>query len=77
MNKAQTSRPKCECRSYRIDDCADILGIGYSAAYNLVKEAERTGEPFKVCRMGTTILVSKASFDAYVDSILGPVPVRA
>ena len=71
MNKIQTSRPKCECRTYRVDDCADILGIGYSAAYNLVKQAEHDGKPFKVFRMGTTILISKKTFDDYVDGILG------
>jgi len=61
------SRPKFERRTIRVEDCADILGIGRSAAYNLVRCAEAAdGYPFKVMRVGTSLLISKKSFDDYL-----------
>lgn len=52
-----------EQRTYKVDDIADILGIGRSSAYNLVKEGH-----FKTVRIGTSIRVSKKSFDEWLDS---------
>ncbi len=51
-----------EQRTYKVEDVADILGIGRSSAYNLVKEGH-----FKTVRIGTSIRVSKKSFDEWLD----------
>ncbi len=51
-------------RAYTVEEIAAILGIGKKAAYNLVRE-----KPFKVVRIGTTIRISKASFDQWFDEI--------
>ena len=50
-------------RTYRVDDIASILGIGRSSAYHLVKQG-----CFKTVRIGTSIRVSKKSFDEWLDS---------
>jgi len=63
------AKPKYDCRTLRVDECASILGIGRSAAYSLVRDAEATnGTPFKVLRLGNTILVSAKSFFEFLDS---------
>lgn len=51
-----------EQRTYTVENVADILSIGRSSAYNLVKEGH-----FKTVRIGTTIRVSKKSFDEWLD----------
>lgn len=51
-----------ERRTYMVEEVADILGIGRSSAYNLVKEGH-----FKTVRIGTSIRVSKKSFDEWLD----------
>lgn len=51
-----------EKRTYTVENVADILGIGRSSAYSLVKEGH-----FKIVRIGTTIRVSKKSFDEWLD----------
>ena len=50
-------------KTYRVDDISRILGIGRSSAYNLVKEGH-----FKVVRIGTSIRVSRKSFDEWLDN---------
>ncbi|MFT9056007.1 MAG: helix-turn-helix domain-containing protein [Ethanoligenens sp.] len=50
-------------RTYRVEDIASILGIGRSSAYHLVKQG-----CFKTVRIGTSIRVSKKSFDEWLDS---------
>lgn len=69
MNQtAQYNQPKRECLTIRVEDCAAILGIGRSAAYALVRSAESTGgNPFRVMRVGSSLLISKKSFDAYLE----------
>ena len=58
-----------ECRTLRVEECASILGIGRSAAYALVRNAEATGgTPFRVMRIGTSLLISKKSFVAYLEA---------
>lgn len=52
-----------ERRTYTVEEVADILGIGRSSAYNLVKEGH-----FKTVRIGTSIRVSKKSFDEWLDT---------
>lgn len=60
---------KNDCLTLRVDDCAEILGIGRSAAYTLCKNAESSnGVPFKVIRLGTSILISKKSFNEYLEA---------
>ena len=49
-------------KTYRVEEVAAILGIGRSSAYNLVRKGN-----FKVLRIGTSIRVSKSSFDDWLD----------
>jgi len=49
-------------RTYRVSDIARILDIGKASAYNLVHEGH-----FKTIRIGTSIRVSKKSFDEWLD----------
>lgn len=49
-------------KTYKVEDIARILGIGRSSAYNLVNEGY-----FKVVRIGTSIRVSKKSFDEWLN----------
>ena len=51
-------KEKPECRTYTVDDIAQILGIGRTSAYILVKEGH-----FKIVRIGNAIRISKWSFD--------------
>jgi len=50
-------------RVYTVKEISIILGISRSAAYTLVKKGE-----FKVVRIGTTLRISKPSFDTWLDS---------
>lgn len=52
-------------RTYTVDEIQDILGIGRTAAYNLVKQNQ-----FRSVRIGGSIRISKKSFDAWLDSQL-------
>ena len=52
----------CERRTYMVSEIAKLLGISHSAAYVLVKEGH-----FKFVRVGTSIRVSKKSFDKWLD----------
>lgn len=49
-------------RTYKVDEIAEILNIGRTSAYNLVKEGH-----FKTVRIGTAIRISKKSFDDWLD----------
>lgn len=53
-----------EKRTYTVSEIQDILGVGRTAAYNIVKSGN-----FKVVRIGGSIRVSKRSFDAWLDSL--------
>ncbi len=52
----------CAARTYKVDDIAAILNIGRSTAYNLIKEGH-----FRVVRIGTSIRVSRKSFDDWLE----------
>lgn len=52
-----------EQRTYRVEEIAEILNIGRTSAYTLVKEGH-----FKVVRIGHAIRVSKKSFDEWLDA---------
>ena len=50
-------------RVYTVDEIQDILGIGRTSAYSLVKQ-----KVFHSVRVGGRIRISKKSFDAWLDS---------
>ncbi|MFR9543397.1 MAG: helix-turn-helix domain-containing protein [Rikenellaceae bacterium] len=52
-----------ESRTYKVTDIAEVLGISRSSAYSLAKEGH-----FKIVRIGTSIRISKKSFDEWLDS---------
>ena len=49
-------------RTYTVEEIAKILGIGRTAAYSLVHSGA-----FKAVRIGSSIRVSKVSFDDWLD----------
>ena len=51
-------------KTYTVSEIAEMLCIGRNAAYTLMKE-----EQFKIVRIGTTIRVSKKSFDEWLDTV--------
>lgn len=53
-----------EKRTYTVSEVAKILDIGKSSAYNLVK-----CNAFRTIRIGKTIRIPKASFDAWLISL--------
>ena len=61
-NGAKKSSP--ERRTYTVEEVAQILGIGRTSAYLLVK-----GGHFKIVRIGNDIRISKRSFDEWLDSL--------
>ena len=50
-------------KTYKVEEIAKILDIGRSSAYNLVREGH-----FKTVRIGTSIRVSRKSFDEWLDN---------
>lgn len=56
-----------EKRTYTVEDIAKILNIGRTSAYNLVKEGH-----FKSVHIGSTIRISKKSFDRWLDDLISP-----
>ncbi len=59
MTKNQTS----DKRTYMVSEIASLLGISNSSAYSLVRE-----NVFNSVRIGSTIRISKKSFDEWLDS---------
>ena len=53
-----------ERRTYTVEDITQILGIGRTSAYLLVKEGH-----FKIVRIGNAIRISKRSFDEWLESL--------
>ena len=49
-------------RTYTVDEIAQMLNIGRTTAYTLVKEGH-----FKTVSIGSAIRVSKQSFDEWLD----------
>ena len=60
MNSVQANVP--EPRTYKVEDIAEILCIGRTSAYNLVRDGH-----FKVVRIGNAIRISRKSFDEWLD----------
>lgn len=62
MSQNETeNRPTHERRTYTVDEIAEILDIGRTSAYKLVKQ-----NLFKSVRIGTTIRISKKSFEEWM-----------
>lgn len=55
------NRPTHERRTYTVDEIAEILDIGRTSAYKLVKQ-----NLFKSVHIGTTIRISKKSFEEWM-----------
>ena len=53
----------CTRRAYKVEEIAEMLGIGRTAAYNLIHSGK-----LKVVRIGTSIRVPKHSIDAWLES---------
>jgi excisionase family DNA binding protein len=51
-----------EKRVYSVDEIAKILNISKGSAYELIKE-----ELFNIVRIGSSIRISKKSFDEWLD----------
>lgn len=63
MNAGTQSQSAHTCRTYRVEEIADILAIGRSSAYELMKQG-----CFKTARIGSAIRISKKSFDEWLES---------
>jgi excisionase family DNA binding protein len=67
MNKVMVDSAKnaqaASSKTYRVEEIAAMLDIGRSSAYNLVREGH-----FKTVRIGTSIRVSRKSFDEWLDN---------
>ncbi len=61
----QTQTAKLVPLVYRVDEIAQLLAISNRAAYNLCN----TTKDFKVIRLGTSIRVSKQSFDDWFAAV--------
>ncbi|MBS5115843.1 MAG: helix-turn-helix domain-containing protein [Erysipelotrichaceae bacterium] len=55
----------CEKKTYTVQEIMKILGIGKNAAYQLVEQNK-----FKSVRIGSSIRISKESFDKWLNDIL-------
>lgn len=65
MNKAEKcvqSNHVPHQRTYKVEEIAEILNIGRTSAYNLIREGH-----FKTVCIGTAIRISKKSFDEWLD----------
>ena len=62
-NSTASVRIAPERRTYTVVEIAEMLGIGKNTAYSFVKEGN-----FKIVRIGNTIRVSAASFNAWLDA---------
>lgn len=51
-----------ERQVYKVEEIAKILGLGRTAAYELMKNP-----PFRVIRVGGSILIPKASFNKWLN----------
>ena len=61
----QTQAAKLMPLVYRVDEIAQLLAISNRAAYNLCNNTK----DFKVLRLGTSIRVSKQSFDDWFAAV--------
>ena len=59
-----TEKRPLECRTYKVNEIARILGVSQARAYRLVQEGL-----FKSVRIGNAIRISKRSFDHWLESL--------
>ena len=59
-----TKKESPERRTYTVEDITQILGIGRTSAYLLVKEGH-----FKIVRIGNAIRISQRSFAEWRESL--------
>lgn len=52
---------------YDIEDLQNLLGIGRTRAYQLVKEAYEKQQPFKVIKLGKLYRIPKKTFDDWME----------
>lgn len=52
---------------YDIEDLQELLGIGRTRAYQLVKEAYEKQQSFKVIKLGKLYRIPKKSFDDWME----------
>ena len=55
------------CATISVADCATILGISKSAAYTMTEKAYKSGQPFKVIRIGRSYRILKQSFFNFIN----------
>ena len=55
-----------QCVTLTVEDTAKILGISLSSAYTMTEKAFKTGEPFRVIRIGKSYRIMKKSFFDYI-----------
>lgn len=59
-----------ECRTMKVEECAQLLGLGKASMYDIVNEAlTNHGQPFSVIKLKGKLLVSRKSFNSYLESI--------
>ncbi len=63
MKGAYQMNTTADKRTYTVLEIAAMLDISKSTAYTLVRQ-----EPFKTVKIGSTIRVSKPSFDTWLDA---------
>lgn len=51
---------------YDIDDIQKLLGVGRTMAYDLVKKAYKTQDPFRVIKVGRLYRIPKKPFDEWI-----------
>ena len=59
-----TEKRPFECRTYTVNDIAQILGVSQARAYRLVQEGL-----FKSVRIGNAIRIPKRSFDKWLEPL--------
>ena len=64
MESAMNTQAAIEKRTYTVKELSVILGISENACYAFVKEMK---EEFRSVRIGSSIRVSKKSFDDWLD----------
>ena len=63
MGSITDSEHQGDASTYRVNEVAKILGVSNATAYRLIKEGH-----FRTVRIGSSIRVSRQSFDEWLDS---------
>lgn len=59
---------KQSMNTYTAEDLMQILRLGKTAVYDLIKKSYKNGENFKVIKVGKQYRVPKSSFDCWFNS---------